>query len=40
MQASRKGSTDMTMPETIAFAVLLGITVGFLVWVGYLIRKK
>lgn len=30
----------MTTPETIAFAVLLGITVGFLLWIGYLILKK
>jgi hypothetical protein len=29
----------MTIPETIAFAVLLVICVGFLVWVGYLIFK-
>lgn len=30
----------MTTSETIAFAVLLGITVGFLLWIGYLILKK
>lgn len=30
----------MTVPETIAFAVLLGSTIGFLIWVGYLIFWK
>ncbi len=30
----------MTVSETIAFAILLGITIGFLGWVGYLILKK
>lgn len=30
----------MSVPEGIAFTVLLAITVGFLVWVGYLIVKK
>ena len=30
----------MSLSETIAFTVLLGITVGFLVWVGYLIFRK
>jgi hypothetical protein len=29
----------MTIPETIAFGVLLVICVGFLAWVGYLIFK-
>lgn len=30
----------MSVPEAIAFMVLIGITVGFLIWVGYLIVKK
>lgn len=30
----------MSLSETIAFAILLGITVGFLVWIGYLIARK
>jgi hypothetical protein len=30
----------MTVSETIAFAVLLGSTVGFLLWVAWLIFRK
>jgi hypothetical protein len=29
----------MTIPETIAFLILIGSTVGFLAWVAYLIFK-
>jgi hypothetical protein len=29
----------MTVPETIAFVVLIGSSVGFLAWVAYLIFK-
>lgn len=30
----------MSTSETIAFAVLMVITIGFLVWVGWLILRK
>lgn len=30
----------MSTPETIAFTVLMVITIGFLVWVGRLIFRK
>jgi hypothetical protein len=30
----------MTVSETIAFAVLLGMTIGFLLWVAWLIIWK
>jgi hypothetical protein len=30
----------MTVSEAIAFAILLAITVGFLVWVGYLVFRR
>lgn len=30
----------MSLSETIAFAILLGMTIGFLVWVVYLIARK
>jgi hypothetical protein len=30
----------MTVPETIAFVVLLGSTIGFLLWVAWLIARK
>lgn len=30
----------MTGSETIAFTILLAITIGFLVWVGYLVFRR
>jgi hypothetical protein len=30
----------MSVSETIAFAILLVMTIGFLVWVGYLVLRR
>lgn len=30
----------MSLSETIAFTILLGMTVGFLLWIVYLIKKR